>query len=104
MMRELSRCSSMCASQPADARDREGRREQLLRQADRVEQHRGVELDVRGHAPLGAALAERRDGDALDRAREVEPVAAQLARRRSTARSSTARAGRARGTRDGPCP
>ena len=89
-----------------DARRGERRREERSRQADRVEQDRGVELDVGAQRALGMPLGEEPFGFALDGAREREPVRGDSrSLERSTSRSrAPPRADRARGRCDGPCP
>src|SRR5207253_7408361 len=52
------------------AGDREDRRERLARQADGIEQQRGIELDIGLKAAAGLAALERRDRATLHVLRE----------------------------------
>ena len=67
-------CSSTCAVQPAWRGQREGRREQVRRQADALEHGGGVVLDVRLQRPVGMSLGEHPQRDVLDGDGELEPV------------------------------
>ena len=63
-------------SEPAShPRHGEGGCEQFLRQAHRIEKHRGVELDVSGQSSPGSVLLQRGDGRRLHRPGKLEPIA-----------------------------
>ena len=67
-------CSRTWAVQPACRDEGEGRREEVRRQPDALEDRGGVVLDVRLEGPLGVELGEHAEGDVLDRDRELQPV------------------------------
>ena len=89
-----------------DAADGEGRREQLGRQPQAVQQQRGVELDVGVQAAVRLALAEQAQGRGLDRAGELveRPVAAAARRTAPPPRPGRRPADRAPGRRGGRSP
>ena len=60
------------------AGDREDRRERLARQADGIEQQRGIELDIGLKAAAGLAALERRDRATLHVLREGKPLGGRI--------------------------